>query len=37
MLGTNRSCPETHFRKPNEVCLELTENGINDTNIKKLF
>jgi hypothetical protein len=37
MLGINRSKPETHFRKLNEVCLELTENGINDTNIKKVF
>jgi hypothetical protein len=37
MFGINRSYPETHFRKPNEVCMELTENGINNTNIKKLF
>lgn len=37
MFGINRSHPETHFRKPNEVCMELTKNGINDTNIKKLF
>ena len=37
MFGINASYPETHFRKPNEVCMELTENGINDTNIKKLL
>jgi len=37
MFGINCRQPETLFRKPNEVCMELTENGINDTNIKKLF
>jgi hypothetical protein len=37
MFGINCDLPETHFRKPNEVSTEITKNGINFTNIKKLF
>jgi hypothetical protein len=37
MFGINCNFPETHFRKPNEVLMELTKNGINATNIRKDF
>lgn len=37
MFGINCDLPETLLRKSKEELTELTENGINFTNIKKLF